>query len=192
MKNIKGKKGAIAGVISDFWAYVIFVFIIIIFLVFFKMQSGKIIENKITGLGNKIDENTILLNYLRTPVEIDIDGKKQTVNIADLIRLWYLNHDKYNNLLAEKTQKTLNLWEYQMQNPYSNNIIVKTFNIIIMEEKPDGDSINPLSQFKSKNYNIPDTGVGRLNLGQISIPISSSKSLYIILRSGFVDKSVAK
>jgi len=209
--KIEGKKGGIASTLLDYWSYLIFVLVIILFFTFFKFQAGDTTKNEITGLTSQVYEDITLLTYLKTPVEIELGGINQNINIAELIRLWYLNQGndqstietaiidildldkgKYQSLLEEKTENILNFWEYKTTNPYADNIIVRTFSIIIMEEEPKGESINPILKIESKNYNIPDTGIGRLNLGQVIIPISNSKNLYIILRRGFVDKSIAK
>ena len=49
MKNkfTKSKKGAVTSSIADFWAYVIFVFVIILFYAFFSSQSKDIEANRI-------------------------------------------------------------------------------------------------------------------------------------------------
>ncbi len=80
---IKGKKGGMLGsTLSNFGSYVAFVLIVIIFLIFFKLQTLKIIENRITGLEGGIDANTILLNYLRTPMAGNDD---EEIIVSDFI-----------------------------------------------------------------------------------------------------------
>lgn len=70
MRNIiKEKKGGILGsAISNFWAYVMFVFVVLIFFVFFKIQGSDVIQNRIIGLDSQTNADLTLLNYLRTPI----------------------------------------------------------------------------------------------------------------------------
>ena len=74
--EIKGKKSGIVGsAISNFWSYVIFVFVVIIFFVFFKFQANDIQCNSIASLvGGYANKDMYAINYLRTPIDIEIDG----------------------------------------------------------------------------------------------------------------------
>jgi hypothetical protein len=72
--HIKGKKSGIVGsAISNFWSYVLFVFVVIIFFVFFSIQERDVRGNVIGSTESEINLDLILLNYLRTPIEIEID-----------------------------------------------------------------------------------------------------------------------
>jgi len=66
---IKGKRGGILGsALSNFWAYITFVFVVIIFFIFFSIQRGDALDNRIESLNSKPNLDIELLNYLRTPI----------------------------------------------------------------------------------------------------------------------------
>jgi hypothetical protein len=103
---LKGKKGDLFGfTLSDFWAYLSFVFVILLFYAFFKIQAINVKENKILGADDEINADLILINYLRTYIE---DNNK--ANMADLIVRYYLEENKkkrrdLKKLLQEKSKK---------------------------------------------------------------------------------------
>ena len=112
MKNkfIKVKKGGIVGdALVNFWAYLSFVLVILIFYAFFKIQATSVMENKITGLESEINADIILLNYLRIPVEVD--DKLEGTNMADIIVKYYLedeNKKDLRELIQEKSNEIFN------------------------------------------------------------------------------------
>jgi len=87
--KIKGKKSGIVGsALTDFWSYVILVFVVLIFFVFFAIQKNATIEEFIhQDLNVKLDLSAV--NYLRMPVDIETDAGKvfisQDTNFADFI-----------------------------------------------------------------------------------------------------------
>jgi len=107
--NIKGKRGFIGSALSDFWGYVVFVFAIIIFFVFFKIQASDVLENRIGGLASENKIDTILLNYLKTPIQADFDGEEKTITISDLIIRHHTNVDfktgDFQEILKDKTKE---------------------------------------------------------------------------------------
>lgn len=88
-RYIKTKKGAVSSVISDFWAYVAFVFVVMIFYAFFTYQAKGIEANKIKESATKINNDLHLLNFLRTPYTL---GNRQ-IAMADLIAIYYNEKD---------------------------------------------------------------------------------------------------
>src|SRR3989338_3500118 len=69
---IKGKKSWIVGsAISNFWSYVLFVFVVIVFFVFFHIQEKEIRENFIGSLDSETNIDIVALNYMRTPVNFE-------------------------------------------------------------------------------------------------------------------------
>ena len=99
MKNyfsINSKKGAVTSVISDFWAYVAFVLVVIIFYGLFTFAAKNIKENKIIDLETNTKADLNLINYLRTPVEVVIDREKRQMIMADLIVLTELEPEGEN------------------------------------------------------------------------------------------------
>ena len=66
---IKGKKSGIVGsAISNFWSYVLFVFVVLIFFVFFSIQERDVRENIIGSSESETNMDIVALNYLRTPI----------------------------------------------------------------------------------------------------------------------------
>ena len=66
--HIKGKKSGIVGsAISNFWSYVLFVFVVIIFFVIFSIQEREVRENVIGSSESETNIDIVALNYLRTP-----------------------------------------------------------------------------------------------------------------------------
>lgn len=92
LPRIKGKRAGILGsMLSNFWSYVLFVFVVLVFFVFFNIQTSNAIENRIANFGNKADLDITLINFLRTPIEVIIDGKIQEMTMADLIIEYYID-----------------------------------------------------------------------------------------------------
>lgn len=83
---MKGKKGFIGSILMDFWAYAVFVFVIIIFAILFQFMKGGITQT-ISSETNVINAKITLLNFIRTPVEIDInrDNINESLTVGELI-----------------------------------------------------------------------------------------------------------
>lgn len=82
MKRKMGKKAFIAGSIVDLYAYLIFLLLIIVFYIIFKVR-GMIAEEELRGSADMVVGNFYTSAYLRMPV--DVEGHDMTM--ADLIRL---------------------------------------------------------------------------------------------------------
>jgi len=78
------QKKAQASALVDFYAYIAFALVILIFFFLFKFGVSDSKKFVIEDEKTNSDATTVLLNYLRTPVVVD--GKEITV--ADLIVLW--------------------------------------------------------------------------------------------------------
>tara|TARA_Y100000310_G_C20701313_1_gene830201 strand:+ start:7105 stop:7644 length:540 start_codon:yes stop_codon:yes gene_type:complete len=73
--KIKGKKSGVVGsAISNFWSYVLFVFVVIIFIIFFQIQKHDIQEVNIKSLDDQVNMDMSAINHLRTPIEFEIDA----------------------------------------------------------------------------------------------------------------------
>jgi len=85
---IKGKKSGIVGsAISNFWSYVLFVFVVIIFFVFFSIQEREVRENLIGSIESEANMDLAALTYLRTPVSFETGSVLATndKNFADFL-----------------------------------------------------------------------------------------------------------
>ena len=86
---IRGKKSGIVGsAISNFWSYVLFVFVVIIFFVFFSIQEREVRENVIGSSESETNLDISALSYLRTPMDFEMEGMLVTDdrNFADFIQ----------------------------------------------------------------------------------------------------------
>ncbi|MBD3355097.1 hypothetical protein GF361_03880 [Candidatus Woesearchaeota archaeon] len=104
---IKNKKAqGIAFTLVDFWAYVVFVVIILFFFLLFSIkgcdaekENNQFIKSELSNL----DANLILQNYLKTSIEVN--GKN--ITIADLIILSKSN-PSFQAILRSKGNKLRN------------------------------------------------------------------------------------
>jgi hypothetical protein len=135
-----------------------------------------------------IPTSSLTLNtYLRAPAIID--GNE--ISIAELIRLWHLNPDKYKSSLETASIDILNRLEYEYTHPQTKNKVVRGFHISINRQKEQANAINPIIKFKSKSFQdglCISNQYGCINLGEQIIPISESSTLYIVLREGYKAK----
>ena len=76
------KKAFIASWPVDFWAYILFVVIIVVFAILFKLQDAAM-QNQLTGIQSITDGNYLAQLYLRTPLAAD--NLPEDFTIADFI-----------------------------------------------------------------------------------------------------------
>ena len=183
-KILKSKKGSLTTILVDFWSYIAFVLIVLILYLLFTVSSKEVVENKITGLEIKSKSYTTLLNFLKTPV--NVDGKD--VIIADLIRLWSLEPDEYKVILETESIEILNKMEYEYKNPNADNLVVRGFDVIVNREKKEDNSLDHLLSFESKSFQsgfalneYGGYGGPRTIQAEQFLPVSESQYLYIVL-----------
>lgn len=92
----KAKKGAIAAPLVDFYAYVLFAIVIVIFYIVFKVSAGAV-KVDIKGDAGDLTVDTALIDFLNTPLEIN--GKKGTT--SDFTRAVYYNNLDINLFKSE-------------------------------------------------------------------------------------------
>src|SRR3989344_2431533 len=184
MKNNlhKTKRGGMTTILVDFWSYLVFVMIILIFYTLFTFQSRDVAE--ITGKG--LRENYLAMaNFLKTPVNVDGD----IITISDLIRLWHSNPDKYEEILTQKSTETLNLMEYDYKNPNADNVLVRGFYVVINSGKKEDNSLDHLLYFESRSFQSGFIinkhggygGPGKIQ-GEQFLPVGGGRSLNIVLK----------
>ncbi len=115
------KKAFIAEALVDFYSYIAFILIIIVFFLLFSIQkcSGPS-EREIISSFEENNAEIILLNYLRTPILVE--GKE--LNFAELITLISIDKEKYKNIFYQETEKF-----------FRNLDFIKGWQIKIIEEK---------------------------------------------------------
>jgi len=154
-KITKNKQGFIASSIVLLVCFITFCIVGFIFYILFGF-AGKLSVYDISSQSESLNSNSLLLTYLRTPVEVN--GNK--MDMADLINLYY--HDnKYKDILIGETEKVLNSFEkpaavsgwnlhvYLM--PEDETIIkIKTLEILGWYEKRTTFAYLPLSGSSEK------------------------------------------
>jgi len=132
MKPYKNKKASFyAEVIAQFFSYIVLVLVLIIFFVLFNAKgcTRSDIKQDISSEIIDIDSETLLLNYLRTPIEVN----KEKMTFADLIVISYMNNnyddlekitkeylDPVYNIDSKKNWKT---WQIKIYDTSNDNII---------------------------------------------------------------------
>ena len=101
MKLAKNKRGFITDFIGDFYAFLAFILILILFFILFSLtisgcEGPGIKASIVSEASNELNEEMMMLNYLRT--NVDVNGKQ--MSIAELIAYSDLNND-YNDLEEE-------------------------------------------------------------------------------------------
>ena len=103
------KKGFVVTGLVSLLVYLGFILIIILFFFIFKLGIGDTVV-KTKGIASDTDSEYVFLNYLRTPITVNIDGEEETLNYAELIAKYYLNQGTpksgdFQKLLREKTEE---------------------------------------------------------------------------------------
>lgn len=112
-RRIKGKKALLTSSLVDFYAIVAFVFIILIFYLIFAIGNRNI-EQNIVSSTNSLNAEITLLNFLRSPVSIDLygNGEKEQTTIAELILMIDFNDKESENfkILKERADYVLGIY----------------------------------------------------------------------------------
>ena len=180
-------KKAISEFILDIWSWLLFATALFFFFVVFKLQAASSVERQLKGIEDIPTSSSTLINFLRTPLVVD--GKE--INVAELIRLWSLEPDKYKEILGKNSIGILNNLEYEYINPQTKNTVIRGFDISINMQKEKENAIRPIIEFKSKSFQdglCITNQYGCINLGEQFIPISDSSSLYVVLRESYKSK----
>ncbi|MFA5176283.1 MAG: hypothetical protein WC413_03450 [Candidatus Nanoarchaeia archaeon] len=128
----------------------IFVTLIIFFIFSFGIDSVK---QEILAK-EKIDVNSILLNYLRTPVNVE----GQEVLVSDLIRMYVKNKEKYRTNLEGINQKIFNKL-FDQYNLYIDNQIISQGKVAMSEDfgtPAELGGIIETDKTTSSEFNLPD------------------------------------
>ncbi|MBI4452424.1 hypothetical protein HY637_03270 [Candidatus Woesearchaeota archaeon] len=180
---IKQKKGAIAPILLDFLSYLAFIAVIAIFYLLFTFLTQET-NNKIEALQIKTQSSLVLINYLKTPVNVE----DKEITIAELIRLWHIDPAKYRFILETSSVEILNKMEYEYENPHADNLVVRGFNVIINREKRKDKSLDHVLDFTSMSFGSGyilneyggHSGPGKIQAEQF-LPVSDSQYLYLVL-----------
>lgn len=152
--KLRTKRGAISSTIADFWAYVAFVFVVLIFYAFFTFQAKDVEANQIKETQTKISNDLHLLNYLRTPIILD----RNQITIAEAIAI-YLNEkdsDKkkfYYEEILKKSKEILNPMEYCSTPEGRTDKNVNGYAIFVLDEKSYLNEVEFNNNFKGTKQN---------------------------------------
>lgn len=167
-------KKAISEFVLDILSYVLFVTALFFFFVVYKIMATTAIERQIKGIADMQSSNSILLNYIRTPVAVE----GSNINIAELIRLWDTDKGKYKPFLEKEGKGILDKMEYVFTDKQTKNNMLKGFKIIINNELELSSQSYEDAFCEAEQVNIHDC----LNLGEIVVPVSENRVLNIIMR----------
>ena len=168
-------KKAISEFVLDILSYVLFVTALFFFFVVYKITATTAIERQIKGIADMQSSNSILLNYIRTPVVVEGNN----INIAELIRLWSTDRDRYKPFLEKEGKGIIDKMEYDFTDKQTKNNMLKGFKIIINNELELSSQSYEDAFCEAEQVHIHDC----LNLGEIIVPISENKALNIIMRA---------
>lgn len=106
MKLAKNKRGLSTDFLADFYAFFGIILTLIIFFILFSVSIGGCqgpgIQASIIGMAsNDLNEEMMLLNYLRTKVDVN----REEMTMAKLVADSYLEDDY--SMLEEKTKEVL-------------------------------------------------------------------------------------
>ena len=90
-----------APTLLDWVAYIVLILVIVVAIVIFSWHSDQI-KNKIGTITPEQEKGNLLVNILRTPVDIE-----DAATMGELIAGWYLGNDKFTNNLVEKKLKKI-------------------------------------------------------------------------------------
>ncbi len=132
----KNKKGAVTSSIADFWAYVMFVFVIVLFYAFFNSQSKDIEANRIQSAQGRISSDLELINYLKTPHTLD----GSAMAISDMIVMYYNEKDTakkkhYYEEILKKTKEIFNPFEHCTVPEGISDKIIEGYAVYILDEE---------------------------------------------------------
>ena len=137
------------GIESILWDSLGFIVLILILFLFWMTVDfiGKLADQRsfIEEKDIIIPGDVILLNFLRTNIELDLDNDNSLdkIEIVDLILLSYDN-DKYKEILGKETKKIL-----ESLRPYTWNIEIKKDNGEMILEGKTEERIGLYDQFNS-------------------------------------------
>ena len=104
------KKGFFADPLSDAWAFITYILIVVIFFVIFSFGKGEIKVEIKEDMGD-VDSYIILRNFLRTPYN-------EELNAADLIALFDMeknqDYDAFVSLARNFFNKQYDGWELRI------------------------------------------------------------------------------
>ena len=109
MRLHRSKRGDVTDFIADFLPYLLFVLIIIAFLILFEIK-GNTIENTLKVKLEDVTGGYEAVHFLRSQVNVEIDGSDQVMDIADLITYNYPDLD-YEDEIKDNATEFFNNWK---------------------------------------------------------------------------------
>jgi len=107
----KDKNGFIASALVDFYSYVVFILILILFFALFNLRgcsNDPAVQGIASYSSGSVEGNQILLAYLRTPVYVDIDddNSMEKITFAELIS-YSVDNPNLRGKLERETEEYL-------------------------------------------------------------------------------------
>lgn len=163
---IKSKKAQAGELISNTFALILIVFLLIVFFVLSSVLwgfSSKEIKTITAEQSIHNQEHYSLYSLLQKTIEIEIEGKKQNLTFSDLIRLSKINKD-YEKLLEEETKKALDEhYDYKFELMSKEDVKLKMgFDIISIAGTIT--AIPTIKGIKGSSFYLPSNRIIAANL----------------------------
>ena len=103
------RKG-ISEFVLDMFSYLVFIIAIFFFVFLFKFQSATAMQRQIADIKESSSASVTLINYLRTPIAVKIDGENQDLTMGQLISASAVQHKEETErgkLALQKTHEIL-------------------------------------------------------------------------------------
>lgn len=139
-KIYKNKKGDyFIDVVPQFFSYITLILVLLIFFVLFGIKGcgDKSAEQKIQGEISNLDANIILLNYLRTSIEIE----NSTMTIADIVSMVDIEEGKEKRIKAfQETAKSVFEKQFPPKHPKWNGAYPWWIRVYDKNDKPSKET----------------------------------------------------
>ncbi len=140
-------------------------------------------KNKINFEGvENLDSQRELMKILISPVNIS----GETMNVKELIKLWFFDKDKYRDVLESEVKNVLNDFEYEYLDFQSEKLRQRGFRLLIYSEKHvKGEGMpKELIRISSEKYDggyVVSDVQGARDLAGVYVSVSETNMVYVVL-----------
>ena len=179
--KINSKKAQIGKTITWAFALPCILILLVVFIMVATALAGKN-KNEINFKGvENLDSQRELIKILNSPVEVS----GEVMSVKELIKLWFSDKSKYEDILDSEMKKVLEDFEYEYVDSQIKNLRVRGFSLLIYSEKHvKGEFPKELIRIPSERFKIGpcvSDVQGCKDLAGVYVPISDSAMVYIVL-----------
>ena len=166
LKMIKNKKAFIASALVDFYSYILFILLVIIFFMLFSLRSCTIdpAKQEINSYSSDVVElNELMLSYLNSYINIDADhdGVTEYLSIAEFLSYVYLDD---TSLLKSNLEKySADFFDFAREQLPSSS--VQGYRVVIIFMPGNEEALN------YENYNV----IGNAPVASVNAKIPLAK-----------------